>query len=293
MTKQPRKIKLTQKRKDWAESRDATIKGEPMKPNERSMQREVDKVEKMVDRLNRDVSREVMKLFNSNLAKESVAMDASISSQASMLMNALSKKWEKRFSEFAKEFSKGMVDKQLKGTSRDLKNSLEKLSGGLSIKTDTMSQRTIDIARASVDQSTSLIKSIQSDYIDSVREGLMRNITDSSQNFSSLKESVHSLLSDRYKVQKNKAKNTTLDQIRKTYQGISDQRMRDANVTKYEWVHTGGSKEPRSYHRDVLNGQIFDLNDPPVIDLRTGEKGHPGDAINCKCIKRPIISFGD
>ncbi|QIQ61308.1 hypothetical protein V039C_0030 [Vibrio phage V039C] len=288
-----RKIKLTNKRERWAKSRDATIKGDPLKPNERTMQREVDKVESMVDKMNRDVSREVNKLFNSDLAKESVAMDASLSSQASILMNALSKKWEKRFNEFAKEFSKGMVGRQLKDTSRDLHNSLEKLSGGLSIDTSTMSQRTKDIARASIDQSTSLIKSIQSDYIDEVQEGLMRNIVDSSQNFTSLKESVNSLLSDRYRVQKNKAKNTTLDQIRKTYQGISDQRMRDAGMTKYEWVHTGGSKQPRNYHRDFLNGKVFDLNDPPVIDLRTKEKGHPGDAINCKCIKRPVISFGD
>ncbi|QWX10262.1 head protein [Vibrio phage vB_VpP_BT-1011] len=289
----PRKIKLTNKREQWAKSRDATIKGDPLKPNERTMQREVDKVESMVDKMNRDVSREVNKLFTSDLAKESVAMDASLSSQASILMNALSKKWEKRFNEFAKEFSKEMVGRQLKDTSRDLHNSLEKLSGGLSIDTSTMSQRTKDIARASIDQSTSLIKSIQSDYIDEVREGLMRNIVDSSQNFTSLKESVNSLLSDRYRVQKNKAKNTTLDQIRKTYQGISDQRMRDAGMTKYEWVHTGGSKQPRNYHRDFLNGKVFDLNDPPVIDLRTKEKGHPGDAINCKCIKRPVISFGD
>lgn len=288
-----RKIKLTNKREQWAKSRDATIKGDPLKPNERTMQREVDKVEFMVDKMNRDVSREVNKLFSSDLAKESVAMDASLSSQASILMNDLSKKWEKRFNEFAKEFSKGMVGRQLNDTSRDLHNSLEKLSGGLSIDTSTMSQRTKDIARASIDQSTSLIKSIQSDYIDEVREGLMRNIVDSSQNFTSLKESVNSLLSDRYRVQKNKAKNTTLDQIRKTYQGISDQRMRDAGMTKYEWVHTGGSKQPRNYHRDFLNGKVFDLNDPPVIDLRTKEKGHPGDAINCKCIKRPVISFGD
>lgn len=288
----PRKIKLTNKREQWAKSRDATIKGDPLKPNERTMQREVDKVESMVDKMNRDVSREVNKLFSSDLAKESVAMDASLSSQASILMNALSKKWEKRFNEFAKEFSKGMVGRQLKDTSRDLHNSLEKLSGGLSIDTSTMSQRTKDIARASIDQSTSLIKSIQSDYIDEVREGLMRNIVDSSQNFTSLKESVNSLLSDRYRVQKNKAKNTTLDQIRKTYQGLARQRMMDAGVNQAEWLHRGGSRNPRSYHKYVLNGTIFDLDDPPVINPSTGKKGYPGDEIFCGCGMRPIVRFG-
>lgn len=281
MDKPPRKIKFTDKREVWASSRDATLKGEPLKPNEKSMQREVERVDGMLELMVRDVSREVMKMFGSELAKESVAMDASIAAQTSMLMNKLSKKWEKRFAEFAKEFSVNMVNRQTKSTALDLRSSLEKLSGGLTIDTSTMSQRTKDIARASIDQSTSLIKSIQSDYIAEVREGLMRSIVDSSQSYSSLRESVQSLLSDRYRVQKNKAKNVVLDQTRKVYQGLSDSRMRDAGVTQYEWIHTGGSRQPRSYHRDVLNGKIFDLNDPPVIDLRTGEKGHPGDAINC------------
>lgn len=292
MMAKKRRIAFTDKRKQWAESREATLKGDPLKPNEKSMQREVDRVDGILNLMARDVTRQVTKLYTSGLAKESVAMDASLSAQTSILMNALAKKWEKRFNEFAKEFSKGMVGRQTKNTALDLRNSLEKISGGLTIQTDTMSQRTKDIARASIEQSISLIKSIQTDYIAEVREGLMRSITDSSQNYSSLTESVNELLTGRYRVQRNKAKNVVLDQTRKVYQGLSDQRMRDAGVTSYEWVHTGGSKQPRSYHRDVLNGQVFDLNDPPVIDLRTGEKGHPGDAINCKCIKRPVVKFG-
>ena len=292
MKSKPRKIRLTDKRKNWAESRNATLKGTPLKPNERSMQRDVGKVESEFDKMARDVSREVTKLFNSNLAKESVAMDASISSQLNIIMNALEKKWNKRFIEFSKAFSEQMINRQVKDSSRDLRTSLEKLSGGASINTNTVSKRTSDIARASIEQSSSLIKSIESNYIAEVKEGLMRSIVDSSQNFTSLKESVQSVLSDRYKIHKNKAKNLVLDQTRKAYQSISDSKMRDAGVTKYEWVHTGGGKQARSYHRDVLDGQIFDLNDPPVIDQKTGEKGHPGDAINCRCIKRPVVEFG-
>lgn len=287
-----RKIKLTSKREQWAKSREATLKGSPLKPNERSMQRDVEAVEKIVQQMHKDVSREVLGLFSSPLADEFVAMDASIAAQASMLMNALSKKWESRFKEFSKSFSNRMVQKQLKESSLDVRSSIEQISGGLTIDVSTVSQRTKDIMRASADQSASLIKSMQGDYISEVREGLMRTITDSNQSVKSLTESVHGLLTERYKVQKNKAKNTTLDQIRKAYAGISDQRMRDAGVSEYEWVHMGGSKNPRSYHRDVLAGNVFSLDEPPVIDLKTGERGHPGDAINCRCVKRPIVRFG-
>lgn len=292
MKSKPRKIRLTDKRKSWAESRNATLKGTPLKPNERSMQRDVGKVESEFDKMARDVSREVTKLFNSNLAKESVAMDASISSQLNIIMNALEKKWNKRFIDFSKTFSEQMVKRQVKDSSRDLRTSLEKLSGGASINTNTVSKRTSDIARASIEQSSSLIKSIEANYITEVKEGLMRSIVDSSQNFTSLKESVQSVLSDRYKIHKNKAKNLVLDQTRKAYQGITRQKMRDAGLNKAEWLHRGGSKNPRSYHKNVLNGTIFNLDEPPVINLSTGKKGYPGDEPNCGCGMIPVVEFG-
>jgi uncharacterized protein with gpF-like domain len=29
----------------------------------------------------------------------------------------------------------------------------------------------------------------------------------------------------------------------------------------------------------------------PVIDPRTGERGIPGQAINCRCVMRPLVEF--
>ena len=40
-----------------------------------------------------------------------------------------------------------------------------------------------------------------------------------------------------------------------------------------------------------LNGGIFDFDNLPVIDEKTGERGIPGQAINCKCRMRPIVEF--
>ena len=36
--------------------------------------------------------------------------------------------------------------------------------------------------------------------------------------------------------------------------------MRDAGITHFKWNHSGGSVKPRCYHRDELNGKVFDLN---------------------------------
>ena len=40
-----------------------------------------------------------------------------------------------------------------------------------------------------------------------------------------------------------------------------------------------------------LNGKIFSWNDPPVIDTRTGRRGHPGDDYQCRCVAIPVFDF--
>jgi hypothetical protein len=290
--KQIRKFKLSDKRQSYTDNRDGILIGEPMRPNARYIQRQSDEVVKMVERMEKDVAKAVKALFKTGLAKESVAMDASITSQAIILLNTKAKEWQKKFNIFSGLFSNDMVASQTKSVTRDTRTTLEKLSGGLSIKADTMSQRTKDIARASAEQSASLIKSIAPDAMGEIKESVMRSITDGTSSFAELQKSIDDSLTGRFKKYKNKAKNVTQDQIRKTYQSLSDQRMRDVGVTKYKWLHTGGSVSPRSYHKFVLNGQIFDLNDPPVIDPKTGVKGNPGDLIHCHCVKVPVITFG-
>ena len=40
-----------------------------------------------------------------------------------------------------------------------------------------------------------------------------------------------------------------------------------------------------------LSGKIFSFDDLPVIVPDTGEKGIPGQAINCGCTMRPVYVF--
>jgi SPP1 gp7 family putative phage head morphogenesis protein len=98
---------------------------------------------------------------------------------------------------------------------------------------------------------------------------------------------------ERYGEAKRHAKNVALDQTRKAYMSINTERMRDVGVSKFEWIHTGGSQDPRQYHKTVLNGNVYDINDPPVIDQRTGERGLPGLLPFCRCTMRPVVTFED
>lgn len=290
-----RKFTLSRKKYDWAKNRDVILKGDPVRINDVWANRKAKAVEKEVRAMHLDISKTVKRVYDGELAKDviqDVAMDASLTSQVRITLNALAKKWNKRFNLFSKNFSADLMQEVAALSGSDLNRSLEKLSGGVRIDADTMSDTTKEIIKASTQQSTSLIRSISQDYISEVQEGLMRAIVSPSGSFTEAKEKINDLLSSRYKKYRNKAKNTTLDQIRKAYSGITDNRMRDVGVEEYEWVHSGGSVDPRDYHKNVLNGNVFSLDKPPVINPKTGGRGHPGDAINCKCFKRPIVRFG-
>ena len=104
---------------------------------------------------------------------------------------------------------------------------------------------------------------------------------------------------------KRRARNIALDQTRKAYNDINLRNMQDAGVKKAEWIHSGGSQKPRTYHMERwdgvsgidngepngLNGFIFYLDRPPVIDKRTGERGYPAQLPYCHCRMIPIIEF--
>ena len=301
-----RKFKLTESRAKWVANRDTTLQGEPMRLNPRTADRYSLAVQKEVRKMHLDVSSQINNLFTSSTAKNSIqkvektsvvgmdshAMDASISTLSRILTNKLINKWEKRFNTFGKTWTNYMMGMVETSSAKDLSKSMNKLSGGLQIKTDQMSGKTKDIIAAASDQSSSLIKTIGSDYLAEVKQSVMRSITDDSTNFTELKNSINSMLQGKYKTYKNKAKNTALDQTRKAYNNITISRMKDVGVGQFRWLHVGGSVKPRDYHRDVLNGNVYSLSDPPIVNQKTGARGLPGSEINCKCAILPVVKFG-
>jgi len=198
----------------------------------------------------------------------------------------------KRFNVFGNDFAKKMVSTVDKQSSNDLKKATDKLSGGLNIKTDSLSERTRDIILASTDESSSLIKTIATDYTTEVKEALSRSISTNTGSFTSLKESINGMLQGKYRTYKNKSKNIALDQTRKTFNNLAVSRMQDVGLDEFIWRHSAGSQTPRSHHKDVLNGNVYSISDPPVINEKTGAKGLPAQEINCKCYMEPVITFG-
>lgn len=308
-----RKLKLTGQRTKWVQGREVNLRGTPTRINPQTVNIIADEVVVMFDKMHKDICNQVTRLFETPTAKNSIhetehvqsledagmvsgvvsgeGMDASISSQAIALTNKLVTKWTDRFNSFGNNWTGRMINKVEKQSAKDLNKSMEKISGGLNIDTSQISEKTRDTILASTDQATSLIKSIGPQYATQIKEAVNRSIVDSSSSFESLQNSIQSALTDKYKNHKNKAFNVAKDQVKKSYTGITASRMQGIGAGEYIWRHAGGSVKPRCFHRDVLNGQTFSLDNPPIIDEKTKVRGKPGDLPFCNCYMEPVISF--
>ncbi len=221
------------------------------------------------------------------------AQDASISSAFRIMFNKLARKYDRSFSQHAVGYALWLERQSSDHSKRMLGTSLHKLAGGITIKTDLMTGELDEKLKASVDKNTSLIKSIQKNYLDQVRSDVMHSITSAdSGGMAGLREKIHNSLTTRYKQQRNKAKNVALDQSKKVFNTINAGRMKAVGIKKFQWHHTGGSQRPRKDHIK-MDGNIYSFDDLPVIDARTGERGIPGQAIHCNCFMTPVFELED
>lgn len=83
----------------------------------------------------------------------------------------------------------------------------------------------------------------------------------------------------------------TMDQTRKAFSALSRERMVAAGITKFQWLHQGGSEKPREIHLK-LNGKVFDIDSPPFIGVMYGYDvyGFPSQLPNCRCRASYILA---
>lgn len=239
--------------------------------------------QRLVKQMHDETVKTVLNEFGNSVA---TGMDA-----RENVWDRLLRRFSERFAQVAPGLANGMTRRVTRDAETGLQRSLREVAEGftLSPKQPAAVQKVID---AKIKDSVDLIKKIPVEYLESVRESVTKSIGDGGTGL----QELEGVMRERYGEATRHAKNVALDQTRKAYTGITTAKMKAAGVRKFEWVHTGGSQEPRPYHQKSasaggLNGGIFDIDNPPIIDKKTGERGLPGDAYFCRCTMRPIVTF--
>lgn len=283
---------LSKTRQAWAEQRNgATFKGRPLTPASASEIKYHARLEKLVEAMRIATERELLRLYKRDwdtigTGDAAHAMDASFTAAASRLLRKLASRFTALFTEraggLAEALAKGVSDT----SAAQLGESLKQVSGGVTLKTDVVSGVVADVVKAGIRENVALIKSIPQKYFEGIQGEVMRSIQ-TGRGMADLQPYIEHL----GQTTKKRAALIARDQTSKATTAINRARMQGLGIRKFEWLHSAGGKEPRPLHKNVLNGKVFSLDDPPVIDERTGERGLPGQLINCRCRMVPVISF--
>jgi uncharacterized protein with gpF-like domain len=165
----------------------------------------------------------------------------------------------------------------------------------LDAKTDKLELSQFEDA---IEDNVNLIKTIPSKYFDKIGKAVeLRTVGKMSRG--ALVKRIKELGG----VTQRRAELIADDQTAKVTERMMLARCRNAGIKRVMWLHSSISMHPRDYHKtrwdghtgkyngkpNGLNGYIFPIDKPPVIDRKTGERGYPAQLINCHCFLTPVL----
>lgn len=134
--------------------------------------------------------------------------------------------------------------------------------------------KTIDAWRTvNVDRVSSLLEFERDELADILSKGWGKTV-----------EELRGRIEERLEVSRNKADLLARDQVLTLNSQISHGRMAAAGITQAYWT-TSKDERVRDSHA-AMDGELFDLDDPPDVD---GENVLPGEPILCRCVSAPRL----
>lgn len=121
-------------------------------------------------------------------------------------------------------------------------------------------------------ENADLIKTMESRFFDQVANHVVHAVHEG-------RTDLAAVLSNRYGVATSNAKRIARTEVAKLNSQITEARQTEVGIRRYEW-QTSEDERVRPEHAE-LNGTIRAWNDPHPTE------GHPGTAINCRCVALP------
>ena len=190
----------------------------------------------------------------------------------------------------------------LEATEQDLRDRKRKAMSAqkrfrleINAKTDKLELSQFEDA---IEDNVNLIKTIPSKYFDKIGKAVELRTAGKMTRGALVKR-----IKELGNVTQRRAELIADDQTAKVTERMMLQRCRNAGIKRVMWLHSSISMHPRDYHKtrwdghtgkfngkpNGLNGYIFNIDNPPVIDKKTGERGYPAELINCKCYLTPVL----
>lgn len=142
-----------------------------------------------------------------------------------------------------------------------------------------------------VSDNVKLIKSVAFGQLEDLKGVVMRGARAGTHHTEVTKQ-IH----QQFGVTMRRAATIATDQIGKLNGELNQLRQTNLGIRRYRWstsrderVRGKGPFGPEGTEHRRLEGTIQEWKKPPVVNQRTGERGHPGQPIRCRCSAIPII----
>lgn len=99
--------------------------------------------------------------------------------------------------------------------------------------------------------------------------------------------SLREMIESEWGVSSNKARFLARQETSLFFSNLQLDRAGRAGVRRYRWS-TSHDSRVRHDHKE-LQGQIISLDNPPIVDKRTGRRAHAGEDYGCRCAKIWIL----
>ena len=129
-----------------------------------------------------------------------------------------------------------------------------------------------------------LIKSIPQNSLGDMEDIVLNGVKSGKTAKSVMQDIQHT-----YGVSRNKAKFLARDQMAKLNSNIAKMQQTNAGVKEYIWSSSGDGRV-RDRHKE-LDGKKFKWSEPPIVDMKTGRRAHPGEDYQCRCVALPVFDI--
>lgn len=268
-------------------------KGKPLIPNAGIARWYARTLKAYVKAMRKTIEPQILQFFKDNAQSRTYAQDADISDLDSILSDAQNAS-EQVFNDISEQLSLQLFERIEQASEKSLENSLSSLFVDYQLQGIPLSPELQEVIQAGIADNVNYIHSISDEYFKRIIGEVMRTVTQGG-SISSLTNKMFSFL--KKSLQKigegteRRAQLIAQDQTRKAFTSINKAKMKAAGVKKFIWIHSGGGKTSRPYHKYVLNGKTFSMDDPPIIDPKTEQTGFPADLPYCKCVMQPVIDL--
>ena len=217
--------------------------------------------------------------------KKQQRMDENIESKISRLMDLIDSRMTVVYPDaLLRRWAMGMIGQ----TNKHTKKTVDKMiASGLEKKTDLIPFMKDDelhpFYRQVADENVGLIKSIAKNHLEAFKNQLVAMI---SQDMPIAQ--IQKAIQKNFALTKNRAALIAADQVGKLNGKLEQFRQQQIGLKRYEWV-TSRDGRVRHDHK-ILNGKIFSWTKPPVINQKTGVRGHPKQDFRCRCWAKPVLS---